>query len=55
MRIKDRPEYNAKKKLLTYKQDASVFEAVQEMTKNNFGSVVVVRSVVGFYAHSHRV
>ena len=42
MRIKDRPEYNAKKKLLTYKQDASVFEAVQEMTKNNFGSVVVV-------------
>lgn len=42
MKIKDRPEYNSKKKLLTYTQDTKVSEAVQAMTKNNFGSVVVV-------------
>ncbi len=42
MLIKDRPEYKAKKKLLTFSEDATVLEAVQAMTANNFGSAVIV-------------
>lgn len=42
MRIKDRPEYAQKPKPLTCRPDATVAEAVREMSRRNYGSIVVV-------------
>lgn len=41
MRIKDRAEFKAKPKPLTFPPDATVFEAVEAMCANNYGSVVI--------------
>lgn len=41
-RLMDRPEYSSKKRPLTSSPDTPVFEAALEMSKNNFGSVVIV-------------
>ena len=42
MRIKDRAEFKAKPKPLTFRAEATVAEAVDAMCKNNYGSVVIV-------------
>lgn len=44
MTLKDRPEFKSKPKPLCFPPDASVSEAVAQMTEKNFGSVVVVDS-----------
>lgn len=44
MRIKDRPEFASKPKPLTITLDKTVAEAVSEMSKKNYGSIVVVDS-----------
>lgn len=41
-RLMDRPEYESKTKPLTFTPETSVFDAALEMSKNNFGSVIVV-------------
>lgn len=41
-RLMDRPEYKTKLRPLTHSPDTSVFDAVMDMSKNNYGSVVVV-------------
>ena len=41
MRIKDRAEFRSKPKPLTFAPDATVFEAVEAMCANNYGSVIV--------------
>jgi CBS domain-containing protein len=41
MRISDRPEYKSKPKPLTFRQDASVAEAVAAMSARNYGAVIV--------------
>ena len=42
MKIRERPEFNSKPAPLTGKPDQDVFSAVKEMTKKNYGSIVVV-------------
>ncbi len=42
MRLKDRPEFAAKKSPLTRTRDVTVSQAVSEMVARNYGSVVVV-------------
>ena len=41
MRIKDRAEFRTKPKPLTFRPDATVFEAVEAMCEKNYGSVMV--------------
>ncbi|MEO1530544.1 MAG: CBS domain-containing protein [Pseudomonadota bacterium] len=41
MRIKDRPEYSSKPRVLTMAPDTPLREAVREMCKRRYGSVVV--------------
>ena len=41
MRIEDRPEFISKPKVLTMRPDRRLREAVAEMTRRNYGSVVV--------------
>lgn len=50
LRIKDRPEFEHKKKPLTFPGDATVSEAVSAMSELNYGSVIVTdadRKVLG--------
>lgn len=50
MKIKDRPEYNAKPKPLTLQQDEPVSKAIDMMNERSFGSVIIVDakdSIVG--------
>ena len=42
MKICERPEFKSKKATLTYKENDKVIDAVKIMSKENFGSVVVV-------------
>ena len=42
MKICDRPEFKSKKPAVTYKENDKVIDAVKKMSKENFGSVVVV-------------
>jgi CBS domain-containing protein len=42
MKIKDRPEYSSKSKPVTFSPDTPVRDAVNVMSENNFGSVVIV-------------
>ena len=42
MKICDRPEFKSKKPPLTYKENDLVLDAVKTMSKENFGSVVIV-------------
>ncbi|MDC3091478.1 CBS domain-containing protein [Rickettsiales bacterium] len=42
MKICDRPEFKSKKPTITYKENDKVIDAVKKMSKENFGSVVVV-------------
>lgn len=42
MKICDRPEFKSKKPTVTYKENDKVIDAVKKMSKENFGSVVVV-------------
>lgn len=42
MKICDRPEFKSKKPPLTYKENDLVLDAVKIMSKENFGSVVIV-------------
>ena len=42
MKIKDRPEFQRKSIVLTFKPDDTVFSAIQAMSEKNFGAVVVV-------------
>jgi len=42
MQLRDRPEYASKPRPLTFPETATVKEAVEAMSRNNFGSVVVV-------------
>ena len=44
MKISERPEFKSKKPPLTFTENDSVLDAVQAMTKDNFGSVVIVDS-----------
>jgi len=44
MKISERPEFKSKKPPLTFTENDSVLNAVKAMTKDNFGSVVVVDS-----------
>ncbi|MFL2679094.1 MAG: cyclic nucleotide-binding/CBS domain-containing protein [Alphaproteobacteria bacterium] len=44
MKISERPEFKSKKPPLTFTENESVLNAVKAMTKDNFGSVVVVDS-----------
>jgi CBS domain-containing protein len=41
-RLMDRPEYKSKKRPLTATPDTTVFDAASDMSKNNFGSVIIV-------------
>ena len=41
MRISDRPEYKSKPTPLTFRQDATVAEAVAAMSERNYGAVIV--------------
>jgi CBS domain-containing protein len=41
-RLMDRPEYASKQKPLTATAETTVFVAVLDMSKKNFGSVVVI-------------
>lgn len=41
-RLMDRPEYRSKQMPLTFTPDTSVFDAAIDMSKNNFGSVIIV-------------
>ena len=43
-RLMDRPEYRSKQMPLTKSPDTNVFDAVNAMSKKNYGSVVVVDS-----------
>lgn len=50
MKIKERPEYKAKKSPLAMSPDTNVESALQEMNKRHFGSVIVVndnQNVIG--------
>ena len=42
MKICDRPEFKSKKPPLTYMENDLVLDAVKKMSKENFGSVVIV-------------
>ena len=42
MKIKDRPDFTTKPKPVTFPPETTVREAIDEMTKRNFGSVIVV-------------
>ena len=42
MKIYDRPEFKSKKPPLTFKESDSVMSAVKAMSKDNFGSVVIL-------------
>ena len=42
MKICDRPEFKSKKPPLTYMENDLVLDAVKTMSKENFGSVVIV-------------
>jgi CBS domain-containing protein len=42
MRLRDRPEFAQKPKPLTFPRDATVAEAVAQMSERDFGSVIVV-------------
>ena len=44
MKISERPEFKNKKPPLTFTENDSVLNAVKAMTKDNFGSVVIVDS-----------
>ena len=44
MKICDRPEFKSKKPPLTFKENEVVLKAVKQMSKANFGSVVIVDS-----------
>ena len=49
-RLMDRPEYASKQKPLTATAETTVFDAVLDMSKRNFGSVVVIddeRKILG--------
>lgn len=49
-RLMDRPEYASKQKPLTATAETTVFDAVLDMSKKNFGSVVVIdgeRKILG--------
>lgn len=41
-RLMDRPEYKNKQRPLTHTPETTVFDAAEEMSKNRYGSVVVV-------------
>ena len=41
-KLKDRPEFTSKPKPITFQKHQKVSEAVVEMTKKNYGSVVIV-------------
>ncbi len=42
MQLRDRPEFKSKPKPVTFREDATVAEAVAVMSAKNFGAVVVV-------------
>jgi CBS domain-containing protein len=42
MKIKDRPEFNSKSAVLTFKPDETVFSAVQIMSERNYGAAIVI-------------
>ena len=42
MKICERPEFKSKKATVTFKENDKVIDAVKKMSKENFGSVVVV-------------
>lgn len=42
MKLCDRPEFKSKKPPMTFKENDKVIDAVKKMTKENFGSVVIV-------------
>tara|TARA_E500000331_G_C16886693_1_gene552854 strand:- start:83 stop:595 length:513 start_codon:yes stop_codon:yes gene_type:complete len=42
MKICERPEFKSKKATVTYKENDKVIDAVKKMSKENFGSVVIV-------------
>ena len=44
MKICDRPEFKSKKPPLTFKENDYVMTAVKAMSKDNFGSVVILNS-----------
>ncbi len=44
-RLMDRPEYASKQKPLTATAETTVFDAVLDMSKKNFGSAVALHSV----------
>ena len=44
MKICDRPEFKSKKPPLTFKENDLVMTAVKAMSKDNFGSVVILNS-----------
>ena len=51
-RLMDRPEYRLKQQPLTCSADTSVFETVLEMSKKNYGAVIVVdnlQKVIGVF------
>ena len=50
MKICDRPEFKSKKPPLTFKENETVIAAIKKMSKDNFGSVVIVdnsKKVIG--------
>ncbi len=42
MKIKDRPEFTNRSRVLTFAPDATVLEAVKAMSEKNYGSCVIV-------------
>ena len=42
MKIAERPEFKSKKPPVTFQENDKVITAVKAMTKENFGSVVIV-------------
>ena len=44
MKICDRPEFKSKKPPLTFKENDSVMSAIKAMSKDNFGSVVILNT-----------
>ena len=44
MKIKDRPEFNSKSKVMTFAPNDTVYDAIQAMSEKNYGSAVVVNA-----------
>ncbi len=44
MKIKDRPEFNSKSAVMTFKPDDSVHTAIKAMSEKNYGAAVIVNA-----------